>query len=67
MDDLTRIGWRRSTYSGANGGNCIEVGTAARAVAVRDSKDPRGPALTFAPGNWQAFTRRVTAGAAGPA
>jgi hypothetical protein len=66
MDDLTRIRWRRSTYSGANGGNCIEVGTAARAVAVRDSKDTQGPALTFAPGNWQTFTRRVKAAVAGP-
>jgi hypothetical protein len=65
MDDLTRIGWRRSTYSGANSGNCIEVGTAARVVAVRDSKDRRGPALAFTPGNWQVFTRRVKAG--GPA
>jgi len=30
----------------ADSGNCIEVAAATRAVAVRDSKDPHGPALT---------------------
>jgi hypothetical protein len=36
-------------------------------VAVRDSKDPSGPALTFTPVGWQAFTRGVKNGAADPA
>jgi Domain of unknown function (DUF397) len=57
--ELTRIRWRKSTYSSTNGGNCVEVGTAPRTVAVRDSKDPAGPALAFAPGHWQAFTCAV--------
>jgi Domain of unknown function (DUF397) len=57
--ELTRIRWRKSTYSSTNGGECIQVGTAPRTVAVRDSKDPAGPSLTFAPGRWQAFTRAV--------
>jgi hypothetical protein len=57
--ELTRIRWRKSTHSSTNGGECIEVGTAPRTVAVRDSKDPAGPALAFAPGRWQAFTRAV--------
>jgi Domain of unknown function (DUF397) len=57
--DLSRIRWRKATYSTGNGGNCVEVGTAPRAVAVRDSKDPEGPRLAFAPGRWQDFTRRV--------
>ena len=35
------------------------MGTAPRTVAVRDSKDPEGPKLAFAPGRWQAFTRAV--------
>src|ERR1700683_1268710 len=47
--------WRKSSHSGSNGGACIEVGTAGRAVALRDSKDPAGPALAFAPRAWQAF------------
>ena len=57
--ELTRIRWRKSTYSSTNGGECVEVGTAARTVAVRDSKDPQGPALAFTPARWQAFTRTV--------
>jgi hypothetical protein len=47
--------WRKSTHSGSNGGACVEVGASGRAVAIRDSKDPAGPALAFAPRSWQAF------------
>ncbi|TDD65038.1 DUF397 domain-containing protein [Actinomadura darangshiensis] len=45
--DLTDAKWRRSSYSGSNGGNCVELAGAAGAsvVAVRDSKDPDGPVL----------------------
>ena len=39
--------WRKATYSSGNGGNCIEVATADRTVAVRDSKNPDGPRLAF--------------------
>ncbi len=59
--------WRKSTYSGSANDNCVEVAAAAPAVAVRDSKDPAGPRLAFSPRDWQAFTHRVQAGAAGPA
>jgi hypothetical protein len=57
--DLSTAAWRKSSYSGADGGNCVEVGAALRVVAVRDSKDSRAPALAFSPANWKAFTRRV--------
>jgi hypothetical protein len=63
--DLTPRTWRKSSYSGADSGNCVEVAAAARTVAVRDSKDPHGPALAFTPAGWQAFTRRVNGGAKG--
>ncbi|MFI0407819.1 DUF397 domain-containing protein [Actinomadura sp. 3N508] len=43
--ELTDAKWRRSSYSGPNGGNCVEVADAAGVVAVRDSKDPDGPVL----------------------
>ncbi|GAA1860186.1 DUF397 domain-containing protein [Actinomadura bangladeshensis] len=44
--DLTDAKWRRSSYSGSNGGNCVELADAVGAVvAVRDSKDPDGPVL----------------------
>lgn len=54
--DLTHAIWRKSSYSSGNGGNCVEVAAGgAGVVAVRDSKDPDGPALTFSPADWSAF------------
>jgi Domain of unknown function (DUF397) len=61
--ELTRIKWRKSTYSSTNGGECVEVGTTGRTVAVRDSKNPDGPKLAFGPGSWQAFTSSMKSGA----
>ncbi|CAM5624891.1 DUF397 domain-containing protein [Streptomyces aurantiogriseus] len=52
--------WLRSSYStGAN--NCVETarpasGPWAGLLAVRDSKDPSGPALLFSPESWSGFT-----------
>ncbi|MFI0422328.1 DUF397 domain-containing protein [Spongiactinospora sp. 9N601] len=57
---LSRATWRKSTRSSGNGGACVEVATDLRGiVAVRDSKDPDGPALIFTPDEWRAFTRLV--------
>jgi Domain of unknown function (DUF397) len=61
--DVTCAGWRKSSYSGTDGGNCVEVGRHLRGiVAVRDSKDPDGPKLTLSPADWQAFTGSIKAG-----
>ncbi|WP_030208377.1 DUF397 domain-containing protein [Streptomyces bikiniensis] len=54
--------WRKSSYSGDNGGECIEVADLAAHVAVRDSKNPEGPAFLATPA---AFTAFVTAAAEG--
>ncbi|MDF5751451.1 DUF397 domain-containing protein [Spongiactinospora sp. TRM90649] len=52
--------WRKSTRSSDNGGNCVEVATnLPDRIAVRDSKDPTGPVLTFTPAEWQAFLYRI--------
>jgi hypothetical protein len=48
--------WRKSTYSDATGGNCVEAATRDQAVAVRDTADPDGAALAFTPGAWTRFT-----------
>jgi hypothetical protein len=57
--DLTRAVWRKASAS-TNAGNCVEVAVnLPGAVAVRDSKDPAGPALTFTPDAWRAFTSRL--------
>jgi Domain of unknown function (DUF397) len=61
--DLTGARWRKSRYSGSNGGNCVEVATNLPGiVAVRDSKDPDGPVLVFTPEEWAVFIRAVEHG-----
>lgn len=55
--DLTRADWRKASYSGDNGGACVEVArNLPGVVAVRDSKDPHGPAVVFTLADWKAFT-----------
>ena len=52
--------WRKASYRGGNGGGCVEVATAGTtAVAVRDSKNPHGPRLAFAPSVWQSFVGQI--------
>ncbi len=61
--DMSGAVWRKSSYSGANGGNCVEVAAAVRAVAVRDSNDPQGPVLTFGSRAWERFAGQIEADA----
>ncbi|MGP4004177.1 DUF397 domain-containing protein [Streptomyces sp. 8N706] len=52
--------WRKSSYSGQNGGNCVEVADGVPGVVpVRDSKDPHGPALLFPMEAWSAFVAQL--------
>ncbi len=57
--ELSGVRWLRSSYStGAN--NCVEAasprsGPRTGLLAVRDSKDPQGPALLFSPESWTGF------------
>jgi hypothetical protein len=53
--DLSRAEWHKSSRSGPNCDNCVEVAFIGGAIAVRDSKNPTGPALIFTPGEWDAF------------
>lgn len=64
---MSRIEWRKASYSANGGGDCLEARAAGRAVAVRDSKDPGGPVLAIAPHAWRAFTGYLKNGASGPA
>lgn len=47
--------WRKSSRSGNGGSNCVEVAFVPTAVAVRDSKNPTGPALAFPTNAWRGF------------
>lgn len=53
--DLENADWRKSSRSGPYTDNCVEVAFVGDAIAVRDSKDPRGPVLLFTAGEWDAF------------
>lgn len=59
-ETLTNANWFKSSYSNDQGGNCIEGARLADgSMAVRDSKDPHGPALRFTADAWQAFASAV--------
>lgn len=59
--DLTGAIWRKSSKSSS--GNCVEVATnLPDTVAVRDSKDPDGPALVIPRADWMAFTAAIRSG-----
>ena len=59
MEGTSAVTWRKSSYSGNNGGQCVEVGNAAHLIAVRDSKDPEGPRLALGRETWEAFAAKV--------
>ncbi|MYT33276.1 DUF397 domain-containing protein [Streptomyces sp. MspMP-M5] len=57
--------FRKSSYS-AQSGDCVEVApTSTGGHAVRDSKNPAGPHLTFTANAWSAFTEALKDGDAG--
>jgi hypothetical protein len=58
--DLSRAVWRKSTFSVES--DCVEVAFIDGRVAVRHSKDRRGPVLIFTPGEWDAFTAGIRDG-----
>ncbi len=53
--NLSRAVWRKSSRSGGNGGNCVEVADLVDAVAVRDSKQPDAGMLIFDQADWTTF------------
>jgi hypothetical protein len=63
VESVAIINWHKSTYSGGNGGNCVEVAHTPAGVLVRDTKQHgAGPVLDFTPAEWRAFIAGVRDG-----
>lgn len=60
--ERSSVHWRKSTRSGHEGGDCVEVADVSRVVAIRDSKEPDGPVLSFARPAFRALARQIRAG-----
>ena len=58
MEGPNAVTWRKSSYSGGNGGQCVEV-AAPGAVLVRDTTNRDGGTLAFSAGAWKAFAGRI--------
>jgi hypothetical protein len=63
VEKLTEPRWRKSSYSGNGGGDCVEVASNLPGiVAVRDSKDPAGPRLAVTAEVWSEFVEAIKHG-----
>ncbi|MFE9857511.1 DUF397 domain-containing protein [Streptomyces sp. NPDC005780] len=51
------LAWFKSSYSGSQGDDCVEVAIVEQAVQVRDSKDMSRPALAIGRAEWQPFVK----------
>ncbi|GAA3981175.1 DUF397 domain-containing protein [Actinomadura viridis] len=54
--------WRKSSYSGHSGGDCVEVANCFPLIEVRDSKDPDGPKLALPTAEWHGLIQRIKNG-----
>ncbi|MFF6786810.1 DUF397 domain-containing protein [Streptomyces sp. NPDC012510] len=51
--------WSKSSYSSAQGDDCVEVATGPSTIHVRDSKLPTSPELALSPAAWHSFVTRA--------
>lgn len=64
MTESKYVAWRKSSYSSGTG-NCVEVTSTDRLVAVRDTKqNGRGPLLRFTEATWRRFLAQAKDGKA---
>ncbi|MFF1626685.1 DUF397 domain-containing protein [Streptomyces sp. NPDC058272] len=56
-DAALELAWCKSSYSGAEGGDCVEIAAAVDGIHVRDSKVRSGPVLTVIPDAWAGLVR----------
>jgi hypothetical protein len=63
MEESVDLRWRKSSYSGNGGGNCVEVASnLPDIVGVRDSRDPAGPRLACTKEAWSEFVQSIKRG-----
>ncbi|MEU5881307.1 DUF397 domain-containing protein [Spirillospora sp. NPDC047279] len=57
--ELAKAIWHKSSHSGS-GDQCVEVASlSGHRRAVRDSKDPGGPALVLSAAEWATLVRAI--------
>lgn len=61
LNTQNAVTWRKSSRSGYNG-NCVEFAQLDNTIAVRDSKNPTGPALLFPGWEWSRFIQATKQG-----
>ena len=59
METIDSAPWRKSSYSGTNGGDCVETADMAGRILVRDTTDRGGVVLSISPDAWLRFTDTV--------
>lgn len=59
------MNWRKALHSIGNG-ECVEVASAGRRIAVRDSEDRNGIQLTYPTQSWRPFVSRIKNELLGP-
>jgi hypothetical protein len=58
-----KVRWRKSSYSGNGGSDCVEVAGSGNRMMVRDTKNRPGVVLWFSPAAWRTFADQVKTGA----
>ena len=67
MERIDSLNWRTSSYSGGNGGACVEVAGHAGMILVRDTTDHGcGHVHKFPAAGWRVFVAGVRNGEFGP-
>jgi hypothetical protein len=51
--------WRKSSHSGGQGGDCVELAVAPDSIAIRDSKDPHGTPLLISRRDFKRFAKAL--------
>ncbi|MFS7873070.1 DUF397 domain-containing protein [Streptomyces asiaticus] len=62
MSSIDERAWFKSSYSGSDGDDCVEVAQGTQAIHVRDSKDRQSPELALSPTAWNDFVNFAAEG-----